>query len=125
MNDVYTEAVVKTALYADDTKLFLQNEKEMSNALSIVEGVFSNIWSGNKTKLEAMWLGTKSKTKQCAETFLNFVWKTKLKILGDYFCNDKCASCVEENSAERIQAIKRLTLHGKKKCKYCWIDRCY
>ena len=48
VKDVNVEAVVKIVLYADDTTLFLQNEKEMSNALSIVEGVFSNIWSGNK-----------------------------------------------------------------------------
>ena len=48
VNDVNVEAVVKIALYAGDTTLFLQNEKEMSNVPSIVEGVFSNIWSGNK-----------------------------------------------------------------------------
>ena len=90
-------------------------ENEMSNALSIVEG-FSRI-SGleiNKKKSEAMWFGSK---KQCAETFLNFVWKTKLKVLGVYFCNDKCASCVEENWAERIQAIKRLIFTWERKKK--------
>lgn len=46
--------------------------------------------------------------KQCAETLLNFVWKTKVKILAVYLCHDKCASRVEENWAERIQAIKGL-----------------
>jgi len=54
VNDVYMEAVVKIALYADDITLFLQNENEMSNALSIMEG-FSRI-SGleiNKTKSES------------------------------------------------------------------------
>ena len=34
VNDVYMEAVVKIALYAVDITLFLQNESEMSNALS-------------------------------------------------------------------------------------------
>ena len=54
---VYVEAVVEIALYAANITLFLQNENEMSNALSIVEG-FSRI-SGleiNKTKSEAMFL---------------------------------------------------------------------
>ena len=87
-------------------------ENEMSNALSIVEG-FSRI-SGLEIKRNQKPCGLVVK-KQCAETFLNFVWKTKLKVLGVYFCNDKCASCVEENWAERIQAIKRLIFTWGKK----------
>ena len=38
-----------------------------------------------------------------------------MKILGVYFCNDKCASSVEENWAERIQAINRLNFTRKKR----------
>ena len=87
-------------------------------------GSFSNIWSGNKQNEFRKPCGLVVK-KQCAETFLNFVWKTKVKILEVYFCNDKCASCVAENWAERIQAIKRHLYMGKKKCKYCWKDIYY
>ena len=59
-----------------------------------------------------MWLGSK---KQCAETFLNSVWKTTVKILEVYLCNDKCASRVEENWAGRIQAIKGLIFTREKR----------
>ena len=49
--------------------------------------------------------------------FLNFVWKTKVKILWVYFCNDQCASCVKENWTERIQAFtwgkNNLSIVGK------------
>ena len=36
------------------------------------------------------------------------VVKEKLKILGVYFCNYKCASHIDENWSERIVKIKRL-----------------
>ena len=73
-----------------------------------------------------MWLGSK---KQCVETFLNFIWKTKVKILLVYFCNDKCTSCVEENWTEIIQAIKKTDLYMGFVCVcvcvYCWKDMYY
>ena len=67
VNDVNVEVVVKIALHVNDIAviLFLQNGKEISDALFIMEG-FSGI-SGlgiNKAKSEAMWLCSKV---QCLE----------------------------------------------------------
>eukprot|EP00916_Digyalum_oweni_P008980 GHVL01015118.1.p2 GENE.GHVL01015118.1~~GHVL01015118.1.p2 ORF type:complete len:123 (+),score=4.29 GHVL01015118.1:83-451(+) len=66
----------------------------------------------HKRKSEAMWLGSR---KHCDETFYNFVWKKKLKILGVYFCNDKSASLVEDNWTGRIRNIKRLICAWEKR----------
>ena len=59
MNNVNLEAAVKTALYADDITLFLQNDQDMFRALFIIND-FPRI-SGLRiieTKSEAMWLGS-------------------------------------------------------------------
>ena len=72
------EVVIKIALHANDiaVTLFLQNGKEISDALFIMEG-FSGI-SG---------LGINQ--KPCGFVVKSNVWKAKV-----CFCNDKCASCI-------------------------------
>ena len=43
----------------------------------------------------------------------------KLKILGVYFCNNMCASNMQDNWSERITNIKRLIfMWGKKKSEH-------
>ena len=69
-------------------------------------------------KSEAMWLGCK---QNCTDTFLGFVWKRRLTILGVYFACDKCASRVEENWTGRVENIKRIiNAWEKKKPEHCW-----
>ena len=53
-----------------------------------------------------VWLGSK---KQCAEMFLNFVWKMKVKILGVYFCNDNAPRVLRKIGQKEFKH-----LHGKK-----------
>ena len=104
---------IKTALYADDLTLFLKNETELTKALQIMSS-FSNV-SGltlNVSKCEAMWIGS-SKHRQ--DSFCNFKWKKKIKILGTYFSNDRSASNIEENYKERIAKIKRLIASWEKR----------
>ena len=111
LNDAALEATI--SLYADGITLFLENEQDMFYALSIIED-FSLI-SGlkiNKNKSEAMWLGSK---KHCRQSFFNFVWKKKIKFIGLFFCNDKCASSVEENWTDKINIIKRLIATWEKR----------
>lgn len=112
-NNVDIATVIKIALYADDITLFLKDEIDMYYALEIMNDFSS--FSGlriHKRKSEAMWLGSR---KHCDETFYNFVWKKKLKILGVYFCNDKSASLVEDNWTGRIRNIKRLICAWEKR----------
>ena len=96
---------LKIALYADDITLFLADEHDLTNALIIfraferVSGLSMNIF-----KCEAMWLG---RSRNRRETFHNFNWKNRIKILGIYFSSDKPASGIEENYTNRIAAIKR------------------
>ena len=85
----------------------------MSHALSIVNS-FSCVsdLEINKKKSEAMWLGRK---KHCTDTVDNSVWEKKLKILGVYFCNDMCASRIQDKWLERIakQRGKKMSIMGK------------
>ena len=94
------------ALYADDITLFLADENDLTNALTIF-GLFREV-SGlaiNIAKCEAMWLGS---SKNRRDMYHNFNWKTKIKILGIFFSTEKPASAIEENYTTRIKAIKRL-----------------
>ena len=92
-------------MYADDITLFLNDENGMHHALSVIHefSIFSGL-EVNKTKSHAMWLGS---NKKRTDTFFGFNWKGKLKILGVYFFNYKCASHIDENRLERIVKIKR------------------
>ena len=64
--------------------------------------------------------------KNRTDTFFDFSWKEKLKLLGVYFCNYKCASHIDENWSERIVKIKRLiSIWGEKKFKRCWKNMYY
>ena len=54
-------------------------------------------------------------TKTVLIPFFGFSWKEKLKILGVYFCNYKCASDIDGNWSERNVKMKRLISIGGKK----------
>ena len=57
----------------------------------------------NRTKSEAMWLGSK---QDYTDAFFGLVWKRRLKILGVCFTCDKCASLVEENWMGRMKTLR-------------------
>ena len=98
--------LIKIALYADDITLFLANEHDLANALTIFKD-FKNV-SGltlNVLKCEAMWIGC---FKNRQDYHHDFNWKNKIKILGVYFSNNTPASRIEENYTNRIATIKRL-----------------
>ena len=101
------ERIIKIALNADDLTLFSKDEQDMQQELEILAefSTFSGL-EINRMKSEAMWFGSK---QNCTDTFFGFVWKRRLKILGEYFACDKCASQVEENWAGRVESIKRIT----------------
>ena len=104
---------VKIALYADDITLMLNDEHDLRHALNILSEF--SLFSGlkiNKSKTEAMWLGSK---KYCNDTFCDIAFKRKIKVLGIYFCNDKSASEVQENWTERVENIKRLICNWEKR----------
>ena len=105
-NNIDLVNIFKILLYADDVTLLLHDEKDMQLALRIIEqfSEFSGLHI-NKKKSEAMWLGS---TKNNQNSPCNFICKTKLKILGIYFSNDKSASTIEDNWKERIDKIKRV-----------------
>ena len=97
---------LKIALYADDVTLFLADENDLRNVLFIFS-LFKNV-SGlelNILKCEAMWLGS-NKNRQ--DSYFNFKWKNKIKILGVYFSNNESASNIKENLTDRVAKIKRL-----------------
>ena len=98
--------LLKVALYADDLTLFLTDETDLRTALDILNGFkYISGLSLNLSKCEAMWIG---RNKHRNDTFCGFKWKSKIKILGTYFSNDKNASSIEDNYRERIAKIKRL-----------------
>lgn len=112
-NPLIDDILLKIALYADDITLFLEDEKDLQEALQIFD-IFSRAsgLSMNVNKCEAMWLGSK---KYCQDTYHNFAWKRKLKILGIHFANDKTASQVEENWKERIGNVNRMISQWEKR----------
>ena len=59
-----------------------------------------------------MWLGSK---KHSNDTFFNFQWKKRLKILGVHFANDQSASFIKENWEQRIENIKRIIQSWEKR----------
>ena len=95
-NDIIKE--MKLQQYADDTTLFVRDEKSLGNVLKLVD-TFSNI-SGlkvNKSKTDAMWIGTFKKRLDQVE---NISWKLggeNIKILGVKFNGFKSASDIREN----------------------------
>ena len=98
--------IIKVALYADDLTLFLTDETDLKNALSILND-FKKVsgLSLNVSKCEAMWIGS---NKYRHDSFCGFRWKSKIKILGTYFNIEKNASEIEENYRERMSNIKRI-----------------
>ena len=121
------ESIIKIALYADDITLFLKDEQDMQQALTILAEFTS--FSGletNRKKSDAMWLDRK---QHCPDTFFGFVLKRRLKILGVYLTCDKCASQVKENWTGRVENIKRIINAWEKRNlsivgKVCTIKTC-
>ena len=105
--------LLKIALYADDVTLFLADEQDLANALSIFRA-FKHVsgLSINVSKCEAMWIGS---FKNRQDYYYDFNWKSKIKILGVYFSNSTPASKIEENYTSRIANIKRLIANWEKR----------
>ena len=105
--------VAKILLYADDITLLLQDDGDMRNALMIFDefSLISGLYI-NRNKSEALWLGSR---KNCGLQPVDFVWKDKIKILGVYFSNSKCASEMEENWVKRVDTCKRLIASWEKR----------
>jgi hypothetical protein len=111
--------VYKVSQYADDTCLFLENEKSLKTALKIFE-IFSKC-SGlqiNMDKSEAIWIGASS---NYLHKPLKLKWTQGATCLGVYITNDLQASC-QINIEKKIQKIedilklwtlRKLTLLGK------------
>ena len=115
---------VKIAQYADDTTLFMKDEKDIEHAINIIEefALFSGLRL-NRAKTMGMWLG---KRKNDLNEVLNLNWKTgigaTIKILGVVFSNNKVASEVNENWEKCINKIleninrwekRDLSIYGK------------
>ena len=105
--------MVKILLYADDITLFLQDEEDMRKTLMVFDefSLISGLYI-NRKKSEALWLGSR---KGCGLKPVDFVWKDKIKILGVYFSNNKCASEIDENWIKRIDNCKRLIATWEKR----------
>jgi exonuclease III len=110
---VNPNTVLKILMYADDITLFLKDRDDLDRVLKLINdfSTFSNLLM-NKNKTEAMWLGS---NRNSDEKPFNLSWKTKLKILGIYFCSTTPASSLEENWAKRIQNIQRLIVSWSKR----------
>ena len=111
---------VKITLYADDTALFLRDLTSVNSLLEILHK-FKNC-SGlelNKTKTEAMWLGSWA---DCSDTLFGFRWpKDSIQALGIYFSYNQDVSdrLNFESKLKDLQNIlnswkrRKLTLLGK------------
>ena len=112
-NSEIIEKIVKAVLYADDVTMFLKDREDIQVVLFILE-MFKEI-SGltiNRTKSEAMWLGSNRNNEL---TGFDFKWVKEIKILGVYFCNNCSASSVKNNWEDRIKAVKIIILSWEKR----------
>ena len=98
--------ILKTLLYADDVTLILKDEKDLERVLVILEQ-FRHIsgLSINKTKTEAMWLGSSRIRRKGG---FGLKWVDELKILGIYFSNNISASEIDKNWLGRITKCKQI-----------------
>ena len=112
ISDQYVHKILKVLLYADDITLFLNDDRDISAVLDILQRF--KALSGlviNRSKSEAMWLGTKKYNKKD----FGFRWVNEIKILGIYFSRAHSASEIERNWTDRIQAIKRMICAWEKR----------
>ena len=111
---------IQVTQLADDTTVFLKNEKAIKNCLEIIQH-FGNV-SGlrlNIEKTEGLWLG---RGKNRGDDFANINWeKNSIKALGVYFGYNE-QEMEEKNWKSKIETIKKilnkwnyrdLSLHGR------------
>ena len=97
---------LKLALYADDITLFLKDQNDVQNTLTLIKqySKFSGL-DMNEEKSNIMGIGTEAANKQ---DVCGLECKQKLKILGVIFKNNCPASEVEENWTARFERISKL-----------------
>ncbi len=114
--DPTTEISLKILQYADDTTLFMRDQNDVLNTLTLVNqySKFSGL-TLNKKKTEAMWLG---RDKDSKREVAGLKWKLvnpTIKVLGVIFSNRICASAINDNWEGRIQKVKRLIKSWEKR----------
>ena len=113
---------LKLSQYADDTCLFLKDEKQIASVIQVIKN-FSDLAGPklNKSKTEGLWLG-KDKVRQFGCSILNIKWPMKpIRCLGIYIggdleeCNDLNWWTKLKNVEKILNSWKRrhLTLLGK------------
>ena len=99
---------VKTEQYADDTCLFLKDEKQISTVFQIIQR-FSNLAGPklNKSKTEGLWLGTE-KYRQEGCTLQGLNWPTKpIRCLG-IFLGGNGPECDHLNWWLKLKNIEKI-----------------
>jgi len=107
------EKILKLILYADDITLLLKDTDDVKNALTLVS--YFSKFSGlamNRQKSEAMWLGSQ---KYSDEQPCGFKFKSKIKILGIHFSNQKTASDIDENWTGKIEQVQKIIMQWTKR----------
>ena len=115
----------KVTQYADDTTAFVKNERSLFKLFDIISDFESGSGTKlNRTKTEALWLGT---WKDRSEQPLGLSWVKKLKILGIVFGSvdvehdnweprlskfDKCVSSWKNRSLSLIGKVLILNILG-------------
>ena len=89
-------AVLKLIMYADDVTLFVRDNADLENVLSLIND-FSLVscLKITRNKTEAIWLRS---LKQCADTHFDLKRQRQLKILGILFNSSIPASSIEEKT---------------------------
>ena len=103
------EDIVNILLYADDTTLFVKNEKALKVAFDIIDelGNFTGLKLNRKKSLILPVGGYRRKNNKDNE----FTWIKQgeyIKILGVYFNATQEASLIEKNWLPKIEKIKRM-----------------
>ena len=111
IDDSTLETEVKIAQLADDTTLFLSNERSINNSLSVIKsfGMVSGM-NLNKRKTELMWIG---KWKNRTDSPFGIKWSNIVKALGIHFSYDK-DKCYKNNWDDKLRLFNQ-TLSGWKK----------
>lgn len=97
---------IKVLQYADDTTAFISDTESIRELLSTIEtfGAYSGL-KINKSKTEALWIGSESQSRKKP---IGIKWPEKaIKLLGIYISNDRETS-IKLNVESRITKIKNL-----------------
>ena len=103
---------LKITQLADDTTLFVRNEKEITDSLALVEeyGKHSGL-NLNRKKTEGLWIGS-------SKTFVNtpggIKWSKEVKALGVYFGHSK-ENCIKLNWDSKYQQCEKIIENWKKR----------